>query len=36
MGLAGDEDVLAVAHLDEVEDHIKLEKLLSIILMGSI
>ena len=35
MGLARDEDVLAVAQLDEVEDYIKLEKLLSNILMGS-
>ena len=33
MGLARDEDVLA--ELDEVEDHIKLKKLLSNFLMGN-
>ena len=36
MSLARGENVLAVAQLDEVEDHIKLEKLLRNILMGSI
>ena len=36
MGLARDEDVMALAQSDEVEDHIKLEKLISNILMGSI
>ena len=36
MSLARDEDVLAVAELDEVQDHIELEKLLSNILMGGI
>ena len=36
MDLARGEDALAVAQVDEVEDHIKLENLLSNILMGSI
>jgi hypothetical protein len=31
MGLAKDEDVLAVAQLDEVEDHIELERLSNIL-----
>jgi hypothetical protein len=31
MGLAKDEDVLAVAQLDEVEDHIELERLRNIL-----
>jgi hypothetical protein len=36
MDLAGDEDVLAVAQLDEVEDHIELEKFSNILKMCSI
>ena len=36
MDLARGEDALAVAQLDEDEDHIKLENLLSNIFMGSI
>ena len=36
MDLARGEDALAVAQLDEVEDHIKLENLLSNIFMGRI
>ena len=36
MDLARGEDALAVAQLDEVEDHINLENLLSTIFMGSI
>ena len=36
MDLARGEDTLAVAQLDEVEDHIKMENLLSNIFMSSI